>query len=501
MRKIIISGGIILSTILSTYLAISPANAASPFAGKILLAVEGHGEAWYINPTDDKKYYLGRPADAFQVMRGLAIGISNADFSLLENNRLASAKTKRLSGHILLKPQDQGKAYYFEPSKLKLYYLGRPADAFRIMKETAVGAANEHIDPIPVGTIKTNTAATIISPSAKLWRWRYAGRDYSIQLELTAKLYDYYRRQSKVFTYTGGNLPSNWRNQYYGQFLNSASQDNIIRQITEQLQKQATNNHLTADQTAELAAAFIQSIPYDQKRSDLIQQPNSQATPNYPYETLYLNQGVCTDKALLAWLIFRQLGYGVALLSYPEANHMAVGVTCPKNAANYSAGYCYIETTQFYHIGLLPSSINGQAASGSAAVLPSWQPGGNLAEPFIYQATAGKNYGGLINLQTTLSQISEQKTAADQLRQTIDQQQAELNRRQAELLQQQQQLEQYRSSNQISQYNQLVPLYNQAVQSYEQFRQNYNQLIAQLNQAVAQYNQLLNSLQLSQNND
>ena len=96
MRKIIISGGIILSTILSAYLAISPANAASPFAGKILLAVEGHGEAWYINPTDDKKYYLGRPADAFQVMRGLAIGISNADFSLLENNQLATTKVKRL---------------------------------------------------------------------------------------------------------------------------------------------------------------------------------------------------------------------------------------------------------------------------------------------------------------------------------------------------------------------------------------------------------------------
>jgi len=499
MRKIIISGGIILSAILSVYFVISPASAASPFAGKILLAVEGHGEAWYINPTDEKKYYLGRPADAFRIMRGLAIGISNADFSLLENKRLASAKVKRLSGHILLKPQDQGKAYYFEPSQRKLYYLGRPADAFRIMKETAVGATNEHIDPIPTGII--NTAAKTNNPNTKLWRWRYAGRDYSIQLDLSTKLYDYYRQQSKVFTYTGDNLPSNWRNQYYGQFLNNASQDNIIRQITEQLQKQATTNQLTADQTAELAAAFIQSIPYDQNRSDLIQQPNNQITPNYPYETLYLNRGVCTDKALLAWLIFRKLGYGVALLSYPEANHMAVGIACPQQAANYSTGYCYIETTQFYHIGLLPSSINGQAASSSSVTLPSWQPSGNLAEPLIYQATAGKNYGELSNLQATLSQISEQKIASDQSRQIINQQQVELSRRQTELQQQQQQLEQYRNSNQINQYNQLVPIYNQAVQAYEQFRQYYNQLIEQFNQTVARYNQLLNSLQLSQSND
>ncbi|MCK5510596.1 DUF2330 domain-containing protein [Candidatus Parcubacteria bacterium] len=51
--------------------------------GKIFLQVENNGEAWYINPEDGKRYFLGRPADAFQVMRNLGLGISNDDFNKL----------------------------------------------------------------------------------------------------------------------------------------------------------------------------------------------------------------------------------------------------------------------------------------------------------------------------------------------------------------------------------------------------------------------------------
>jgi len=52
--------------------------------GKIFLQVERNGEAWYINPENNKRYFLGRPADAFQVMRNLGLGISNNDFDNLK---------------------------------------------------------------------------------------------------------------------------------------------------------------------------------------------------------------------------------------------------------------------------------------------------------------------------------------------------------------------------------------------------------------------------------
>lgn len=58
-------------------------NFSNSQKGKIFLQVESHGEAWYVNPKDGKRYFLGRAADAFQVMRTLGLGISNENFSNL----------------------------------------------------------------------------------------------------------------------------------------------------------------------------------------------------------------------------------------------------------------------------------------------------------------------------------------------------------------------------------------------------------------------------------
>jgi len=159
-------------------------QATSPVAGKILLAVESHGEAWYVNPADEKRYYLGRPDDAFAIMRQLAIGVSNNDFNLLEQGKLPPAKVNKLLGRIIIKPEDKGKAYYFEPQKKKLYYLGRPADAFEVMKQTAVGVTNNYLSRLPIGsltispTVNPTTTTLTVSPITKTWRWLWNGQEF-----------------------------------------------------------------------------------------------------------------------------------------------------------------------------------------------------------------------------------------------------------------------------------------------------------------------------------
>ncbi len=55
-------------------------------AGKIFLQVEKNGEAWYVNPINYKRYFLGRPIDAFNLMRDLGLGISDANFEKMINN-------------------------------------------------------------------------------------------------------------------------------------------------------------------------------------------------------------------------------------------------------------------------------------------------------------------------------------------------------------------------------------------------------------------------------
>jgi len=57
---------------------------ASKQKGKIFLQTESRGDAWYINPVDGKRYFLGRAAYAFNIMRELGLGISNSNFDSLQ---------------------------------------------------------------------------------------------------------------------------------------------------------------------------------------------------------------------------------------------------------------------------------------------------------------------------------------------------------------------------------------------------------------------------------
>jgi hypothetical protein len=178
------------------------ASAAGFHDGKIYLQVEQNGEAWYINPLDSNRYYLGRPDDAFSIMRKFGLGISDLDLSKipvgavqstttdhdndglsdelekligtdpynpdsdeddfsdfeeiqLGRNPLGTGKTEkntslisRLKGRILLQVEKNGEAWYVNPMDEKRYFLGRPTDAFQIMRILGIGITDENLNKI-----------------------------------------------------------------------------------------------------------------------------------------------------------------------------------------------------------------------------------------------------------------------------------------------------------------------------------------------------------------
>lgn len=181
-----------------------PGNLVDIVRGRILLDVERNGEAWYVLPSSNERYYLGRPADAFKVMRELGLGISNDNITKLpiglpsdkgrddDNDGLANNLeiaigtdpnnpdtdgdsfndgTEVLGGHnplgkgamsvdnslinnvkgiILLQVEQNGEAWYVSPVNLRRYYLGRPADAFRIMRELGLGISVNNLSLIKI---------------------------------------------------------------------------------------------------------------------------------------------------------------------------------------------------------------------------------------------------------------------------------------------------------------------------------------------------------------
>lgn len=181
MKKILTT--IILLTLVPLFTH-ADTTLTAKLSGKILIQTENHGEAWYINPGDNKRYFLGRPQDAFGIMKKLGIGISNIDLNKIKphinqeqndsdndgykdgeeikNNynpfgagKLSINKvfTDKNLGKIFIQTEQNGEAWYINPNNSERYFLNTPNDAFLIMKNLGLGITNKDIDTIPKGIL------------------------------------------------------------------------------------------------------------------------------------------------------------------------------------------------------------------------------------------------------------------------------------------------------------------------------------------------------------
>ncbi|MBU1118786.1 hypothetical protein KKH43_02820 [Patescibacteria group bacterium] len=137
--------------------------------GRIVLQVQENGEAWYINPADQKRYYLGRPGDAFDIMRYLSLGITDTNLAKVPRYNSDDvgdqAMVDRVKGKILLQVEEHGEAWYVSPVNGKRYYMGRPADAFQLMRNLGLGINDKDLDTITIGTttVKTSDGTDAVS--------------------------------------------------------------------------------------------------------------------------------------------------------------------------------------------------------------------------------------------------------------------------------------------------------------------------------------------------
>ncbi len=86
--------------------------------------------------------------------------------------------------------------------------------------------------------------------------------------------------------------------------------------------------------------SVVQYLDYDTARA-----AGTYYGVRYPYETLYLGRGVCSDKSVLLAALLRELGFGVALLRFDAECHMAVGIRCPDGYDYLGTGYAFVEST------------------------------------------------------------------------------------------------------------------------------------------------------------
>ncbi len=381
---------------------ISQTVEAASLSGRILLQVQDKGQAWYVDPVSVTRYYLGRPDDAFKIMRDFGLGVSNNDLSSF----ISTKAPTRLAGRIVLKVQDKGQAYYVNPLNLKLYYLGRPDDAFAVIRSLGLGITNSDLNKIAIGTTSASQTANLAPTSqtvyseTKTFTFKYKNTSQSLSLQLSPTIYKSYQAAPKVYSYPANNPPANLSESFYGLFLQIKKDDLSISDIVSSLSNKAKNNNWSDDELAESALALVQYITYDKAKAD-----SSVNNPYYPYETLYLKTGVCSDKTFLAVSILRKLGYGAAIMNFPDINHSAAGIACPVEYSISGSGYCYVEVTNYFPISVVPNSIQGQAQVDDYSFDTLFDES-KLGSIEIVQKSSGKIYYGASIVHQKVAEMS-----------------------------------------------------------------------------------------------
>jgi hypothetical protein len=163
MKKLQLAGSLLVA-ILAILLLPGQADAAESLKdrvrGHILLQVEQHGEAYYVDPADDSVVYMPDGQAAYGIMRERGLGITDADLDRIpsvdnvhemgdspivcEANELAD----RVKGRIVLQVEQHGEAWYIDPVHCQRIYMKDGAQAYEIMRYLGLGISDTDLEPL-----------------------------------------------------------------------------------------------------------------------------------------------------------------------------------------------------------------------------------------------------------------------------------------------------------------------------------------------------------------
>ncbi len=147
-------------------------------------------------------------------------------------------------------------------------------------------------------------------------------------------LNDYLKALPRSMSYTSGGTPPSSLD-FIMRDLNNEKQNQFLGSLVSKIRDTTSNK----DDQARIAISIVQNIPYDN-----LGLATGNINGKYPYEVLYTNTGVCSEKSQLLAYLLRGLGYGTVIFRYDTENHDAVGIKC-LDYSYISSGYCFIEST------------------------------------------------------------------------------------------------------------------------------------------------------------
>jgi transglutaminase-like putative cysteine protease len=213
------------------------------------------------------------------------------------------------------------------------YPIGQPS--------TGSAPTSRTVDASPVKMAAKGLSSRFMGSKQVDLSCDYKGKTYTAELGLGNKAYKQYLGRDQY----------DWSKKDRSGLLTRVADpgDYGVTQLANAINRHAREQGLNDNEKAELAVAFVQQgVKYGDSRPG--------GGINYPFVTLYDQQGVCGDKSVLLSALLRRLGYASSLFYYyPRDNepqtdpdnphHMVSGILTADRNGNYGTSYANIESS------------------------------------------------------------------------------------------------------------------------------------------------------------
>jgi len=190
------------------------------------------------------------------------------------------------------------------------------------------------------------------------YAWKPVGglTRYSWDIAIPRELYQYYENKPRVYFHT-----EEYETNPYLIYITDPEDDYLLKAMVASIDNLVAKKGLSEEERLYISVAFAQSILY---KLD-IESTGCEEYPRYPVETLVDEVGDCEDHAILLGALFREMGYDVALILFPETSahkpHVGLGVAEGRGLtfdgiffSKDGRKYYYLETAggSFFKIGV-----------------------------------------------------------------------------------------------------------------------------------------------------
>ena len=165
------------------------------------------------------------------------------------------------------------------------------------------------------------------------------GEEMTLDFVVYEGLADYLSKLPRSISHINGETPT--KKDFKLKKLDDEEQRYLLLPLVTEIQ------NLVEDKKDQIrvAISIVQKIPFGDAGKTRKIGGSEVDYARYPYEVLYDEKGICSEKSELLAFILREMGYGAAFYYYPSENHEAIAVKCPKIHGLGRTRYCFIETT------------------------------------------------------------------------------------------------------------------------------------------------------------